>query len=133
MNAPSFPSLLQRFFTERLLNQLGASSHTVASYRDTFRLLLRLPRNVPSGRLPTSACRISTHLSWESFWSISNGTDGTPSGPETIVSPRFTRSFGMCPSVNRQLPSTASASWRSPPSDTIADQSSFSQRKRPPP
>jgi site-specific recombinase XerD len=41
MNAPSFPSLLQRFFTERLLNQLGASSHTVASYRDTFRLLLR--------------------------------------------------------------------------------------------
>ncbi len=41
MSSPSFSSLLQRFFTDRLLGQLGASSHTVASYRDTFRLLLR--------------------------------------------------------------------------------------------
>jgi len=41
MNAPSFSGLLQRFFTDRLLGQLGASSHTVANYRDTFRLLLR--------------------------------------------------------------------------------------------
>ncbi|MGD0638709.1 MAG: tyrosine-type recombinase/integrase [Nitrososphaerales archaeon] len=36
----SFPSLLQRFFTDRLLGQLDASPHTVAAYRDTFRLLL---------------------------------------------------------------------------------------------
>jgi site-specific recombinase XerD len=35
------PALLQRFFTQRLLAQLGASPHTVACYRDTFRLLLR--------------------------------------------------------------------------------------------
>lgn len=41
MNASSFPSLLQRFFTDRLLGQLGASQHTVAGYRDAFRLLLR--------------------------------------------------------------------------------------------
>lgn len=41
MNSPNLSSLLQRFFTDRLLGQLGASSHTVASYRDTFRLLLR--------------------------------------------------------------------------------------------
>lgn len=41
MNSVSFASALQRFFTERLLAQLGASPHTVASYRDTFRLLLR--------------------------------------------------------------------------------------------
>lgn len=40
MNASRFPSLLQLFFTDRLLSQLGASTHTVASYRDTFRLLL---------------------------------------------------------------------------------------------
>ncbi len=31
---------LQAFFTERLTAQLGASPHTVAAYRDTFRLLL---------------------------------------------------------------------------------------------
>lgn len=33
--------LLERFFTDRLQRQLGASPHTVAAYRDTFRLLLR--------------------------------------------------------------------------------------------
>jgi integrase/recombinase XerD len=32
--------ILQMFFTERLLQQRGASPHTVAAYRDTFRLLL---------------------------------------------------------------------------------------------
>jgi site-specific recombinase XerD len=41
MNAPNLSPLLQRFFVDRLIGQLGASSHTVASYRDTFRLLLR--------------------------------------------------------------------------------------------
>jgi integrase/recombinase XerD len=41
MNVSNFLSLLQRFFTDRLQCQLGASRHTVASYRDTFRLLLR--------------------------------------------------------------------------------------------
>jgi hypothetical protein len=41
MNASSFPALLERFFTERLLNQMGASPHTIAVYRDTFRLLFR--------------------------------------------------------------------------------------------
>jgi hypothetical protein len=37
----SFPALLQRFFTDRLLRQRQASPHTVAGYRDTFRLVLR--------------------------------------------------------------------------------------------
>ena len=40
MSAASFPALLQRFFTDRLVHQLDASEHTVASYSDTFRLLL---------------------------------------------------------------------------------------------
>jgi integrase len=41
MNAANLPGLLQRFFTDRLFGQLGASPHTVACYRDAFRLLLR--------------------------------------------------------------------------------------------
>lgn len=41
MMATSFPSLLQHFFTDRLLQQRQASPHTIAGYRDTFRLLLR--------------------------------------------------------------------------------------------
>ena len=41
MNTANLAGHLQRFFTDRLLGQLGASPHTVASYRDTFRLLLK--------------------------------------------------------------------------------------------
>jgi len=37
----SFPALLQQFFQRRLLAERGASAHTIASYRDTFELLLR--------------------------------------------------------------------------------------------
>src|SRR5216683_4376910 len=35
------PIHVQQFFTQRLVNQLHASPNTVASYRDTFRLLLK--------------------------------------------------------------------------------------------
>jgi integrase/recombinase XerD len=41
MRTYPLPIYLQRFFTERLAAQLHASSNTIASYRDTFRLLLR--------------------------------------------------------------------------------------------
>ena len=41
MTAREFPALLQAFFTERLLQQRCASPHTVAAYRNCFRLLLR--------------------------------------------------------------------------------------------
>ena len=41
MTAADFPALMQAFFTDRLLRQRQASPHTVAAYRNTFRLLLR--------------------------------------------------------------------------------------------
>src|SRR5215510_2021100 len=37
----SLPTLLQSFFTTRLMTQRKVSPHTIASYRDTFRLLLQ--------------------------------------------------------------------------------------------
>jgi hypothetical protein len=36
-----FPTLLESFFMDRLMRQPQASPPTVASYRDTFRLLMR--------------------------------------------------------------------------------------------
>ena len=39
--AADFPRLLAAFFTDRLMQQRQASPHTIASYRDTFRLLVR--------------------------------------------------------------------------------------------
>ena len=41
MTAPAFQTLLQGFFTSRLMQQRQASPHTISSYRDSFRLLLR--------------------------------------------------------------------------------------------
>ena len=41
MSTPTFAVLLQGFFTQRLMHQRQASPHTIASYRDAFRLLLR--------------------------------------------------------------------------------------------
>lgn len=49
---PTFPVLLQRFFTEYLREQRAVSPHTVAAYRDTFRLLLLFAQR-KIGKMPT--------------------------------------------------------------------------------
>ena len=41
MISATLPALLQSFFTDRLQRQRDASPHTIAGYRDSFRLLLR--------------------------------------------------------------------------------------------
>ncbi len=53
MSPASLPPLVQRFFTQRLLEQQGLSPHTVASYRDTFRLLLTFATQ-DLGRAPSN-------------------------------------------------------------------------------
>jgi site-specific recombinase XerD len=52
---PTFPALLQQFFTQRLMQQKRVSAHTIKSYRDTFRLLLRFAQK----RLRTSPDRLA--------------------------------------------------------------------------
>jgi integrase/recombinase XerD len=52
MTSSTFPALLQRFFTDRLCTQMEASAHTIASYRDTFRLFLRFASE-QRGKVPT--------------------------------------------------------------------------------
>lgn len=41
MKSITIPSLLEAFFNERLKGQMQASPHTIASYSDTFQLLLQ--------------------------------------------------------------------------------------------
>jgi site-specific recombinase XerD len=55
MSTPTFPILLERFFTQRLMQQRQASAHTIASYRDTFRLLLQFVQK----RLRKAPCTLS--------------------------------------------------------------------------
>lgn len=68
MSAKDFTSmsvLLETFFTEHLLQQRQLSTHTIASYRDTFRLLLQFaaqqlhkpPSRLSIGDLDASAIR----------------------------------------------------------------------------
>ena len=57
MNRNPFAICLQQFFTDHLTIGLRASAHTIASYRDTFRLLL----NYASDQL----CRTPTDLTFE--------------------------------------------------------------------
>ncbi|MBV9613457.1 MAG: site-specific integrase, partial [Acidobacteriaceae bacterium] len=52
--AASFAPMLERFFTQRLMQQRQASEHTISSYRDTFRQFLRFVekrRHKPPSRL----------------------------------------------------------------------------------
>ena len=41
---PEFPAMLEAFFTDRLMRQRQASPNTIASYRDTFSLLLKFAK-----------------------------------------------------------------------------------------
>ncbi|MCZ7466678.1 MULTISPECIES: tyrosine-type recombinase/integrase [Rhizobium/Agrobacterium group] len=52
MKPSRLPTLVQRFFTERLTEQVNASPNTIAGYRDTFRLLLMFASG-QLGRPPT--------------------------------------------------------------------------------
>ena len=50
-----FPELLQRFFIDRLGRERHASAHTIASYRDTVRLLM----NFAIQRLDKQPCQVT--------------------------------------------------------------------------
>jgi site-specific recombinase XerD len=50
---PTLPALLESYFTQRLMAQRQASPHTIASYRDTFRLLLNFAQQ-QYGKSPSS-------------------------------------------------------------------------------
>src|SRR5438105_9956404 len=51
----SLAPLLERFFTQRLMQQRQASPHTISSYRDTFRMLLKFAHQ----RLHTPPARLT--------------------------------------------------------------------------
>ena len=52
MTHTTLSALLSHFFTDRLCTQMDASPHTIAGYRDTFRLFLRFAGE-RTGRAPT--------------------------------------------------------------------------------
>ena len=73
----SLAPLLERFFMQRLIQQRQVSPHTISSYRDTFRLLLKFTqqrlhkryrrlseRGKPQGKIVTAVARELVGFLW---------------------------------------------------------------------
>lgn len=70
------PIYVQRFFTSRLQTQLHASPNTIASYRDTFRLLLRFAESqlgLPPTKLQVANIDADLIGQFLSFWENERG------------------------------------------------------------
>ena len=63
MNAtPTLPASLESYFTQRLMVNGQASPHTIASYRDTFCLLLNFAHEQCGKSPPAKPLRTSMRL-----------------------------------------------------------------------
>src|SRR5262249_18511541 len=124
--------VLQAFFTDRLIAQRNASPHTIAGYRDTYRLLLTFAtaqtRKQPSALdiSDLDAPLIGAFLSY-----LERARGATPPAPATGGRPRSP----PCSDTPRYgTPSTrpsSSESWPSRPSDTSATSSAGSPSRKP--
>ena len=70
-SSSALASILEKFFTERLMNQKRVSNETVMAYRDTFRLLLKYAQS-ELGKKPSKLLLEDllplTHLRSQSCW-----------------------------------------------------------------
>ena len=74
--ATDFPRLLAAFFTDRLMQQRQASPHTIASYRDTFRLLVRYA--LRELKKPPAALELGALGAFLSHLETERGNDARP-------------------------------------------------------
>ena len=83
---------LEAFFTRRLVNEKGVSPHTIAAYRDTFRLLLTFAQE-RTGKQPSRARDRGSRRTADHARSLitSNTSAGTARGPATRGWRRSTR------------------------------------------
>ena len=82
--AADFPRLLARFFSNHVMQQRQASPHTIASYRDTFRLLVRYAqRELNKSRLRNWRSKTSTPRPSATSSAISRTSAATMRVPAT--------------------------------------------------
>ncbi len=107
---------LQAFFTDRLTRQRNASPHTIAGYRDTWRMLLTFTA-ARTGTPPSTLDleKLDAPLI-AAFLDPSNTTAATASGPATPGWPRSTPCSATPPWPIPNMPSRSPGSWRSHPS-----------------
>jgi site-specific recombinase XerC len=88
---------LQAFFTDRLIAQRQVSSHTIAAYRDTFRLLLAFAQARTGTAPATCTWTTSTPTSSEPSWSTCATAGTTARAPATRGWPRSTHCSATLP------------------------------------
>ena len=117
---PSFGVLLERFFTQRLMQQRRASAHTIASYRDTFKMLLQFVhqrlRKAPSA---LALDDIDAPLVM-AFLDEMERVRGITARTRNLRLTAVHRSSASPPSRRRRTRRTSSACWPSRPSDSRA-------------
>ena len=119
MKGYPLPIYVQRFFTERLATQLHASPNTVASYRDTFRLLLRYAADrLRREANPASNRRYRHRSDRESFLTFVETGRGKAPAAATPGCQRSARSSSTSPAMSRNFCINVSRYWRCPPSAT---------------
>ena len=123
---------LQAFFTDRLAQQLGASGHTIAAYRDTWRLLLTFTAartGIPPTRLDIATldaaliAQFLNHLETERGNSTRTRNARLAAINSTLRSPRC-----ATPNTPRRSPE----SWPSHPNVTTDARSPISPQRRSP-
>ena len=91
----ALPHLLEAYFTERLMHQRLASPHTIASYRDTFCLLLRFAQQRLHKPPSTLHLEDLTRHSSGPAWHIWSRTGAIVPAVAMRAWRRFTPSFTM--------------------------------------
>ncbi len=105
-------ALIERYFTERLMRQRNVSANTIASYRDTFRLLFTFAQarlhKPPStlGLDDLDAPFVSAFLT--DLETKRGASVRTRNLRLTAIAP----SSGSCPSTSRRTAPGSSVSWR---------------------
>jgi hypothetical protein len=85
MSVSSFQSLIQRFFTDRLLKQQGQANIPLRLTETAFGYSSSSALNASGGRRPNCSSKILMFPSWGSFSNTSNSTAATAHGRETTA------------------------------------------------
>ena len=118
--ASNFPVLLEHFFIQRLMQQRRVSPHTIASYRDTFRLLLRF--------VQAKLHKEPSQLQFEQldapliaeFLDDLEKSHGITSRSRNLRLQRFAPSSAMPPLKHLPIPRKSNVCWRFPASGARA-------------
>ena len=116
--ANPLPALVQGFFAQHLTNERQLSLCTVASYRDTFRLLLAYVQDqTAAGTRLTNGWRTGKHRTSWPFWTTWKTSAIVARAAATPDWPPSTASCAMSPSGNPGVWPWPAKFWPSPTND----------------